>query len=388
MWKKILENRFAGYLVAIFGIAIATTVLKFLGEGINAITVALILLLVVLFTASVWGSGPAVLASLMAVVFLNYFFLPPVGALTIEDPENWVALFVFLVTAVTTGELSARAKRRAAEAEAGRNEIERLYGELQNTFEQSSQAKALKQSEKLKTALLEAVTHDLRTPLTSIKASVTTLLQDLKPASDNENKEGLLDVEGREEMLEVIDEETDRLDRFIEGLMELARIEAGDMKLRRQWGSVEEITRTAVKRAALLTRDHQVHTWIDDELPTVRVDERAIAEVVYNLLDNAAKYSPNGSEIRVEAKAGEEGTVKLIVEDQGPGIPAELRERVFEKFYRATQDGSSARKPAGTGMGLAIVRGIVEAHGGRVWIEPVNEHRGTRVVVILPTGDA
>lgn len=388
MWKTILEKSYAGYPIALLAIAIATFILKSLGEGINAITVALILLLIVLFTASIWGSGPAVLASLMAVVFLNYFFLPPVGTFTIEDPDNWIALFVFLISAVTTGQLSARAKRRAAEAEVGKLEIQRLYSELQRTFEQSSQAKALKQSEKLKTALLEAVTHDLRTPLTSIKASVTTLLQDARPESDNDGGEGSLDLAGRKEMLEVIDEETDRLDRFIEGLMELAQIEAGDMKLRRQWGSVEEIIRTAAKRAVPLTRNHQVQTWIDDELPVVLVDERAVTEAIYNLLDNAAKYSPAGSEIRVEAKATEPGSVTVIVEDRGPGIPADLREKVFEKFYRAMQNGDAGKKPAGTGMGLAIARGIIEAHGGRIWIEPTEEQRGTRVVVTLPTGDA
>lgn len=386
MWKKILEKSYAGYPVALLTIAIATAILKSLGEGINAITVALILLLIVLFTASIWGSGPAVLASLMAVVFLNYFFLPPVGTFTIEDPDNWIALLVFLICAVTTGQLSARAKRRAAEAEAGKVEIQRLYTELQSTFEQSSQAKALKQSEKLKTALLEAVTHDLRTPLTSIKASVTTLLQDARPATDNDGGDGMLDLPARKEMLEVIDEETDRLDRFIEGLMELAQIEAGDMKLRRQWGSVEEIIRTAVKRAIPVTRNHQINTWLDDELPVVLVDERAVTEAIYNLLDNAAKYSPAGSEIRVEARAKQPGFVTLTVEDHGSGIPAELREKVFEKFYRAMQNGDTAKKTMGTGMGLAIARGIVEAHGGRIWIEPAEE-RGTRVVVMLPIGD-
>src|SRR5215204_2053025 len=131
-----------------------------------------------------WGSRPAVLSSLFGVVCFNFFYLPPVGRLTIDDPDNWVALFAFLVTAVTAGQLSARAKRRAEEADAGRREIERLYAELQDAFERASQAKALQQSERLKSALLDAVTHDLRTPLTSIKASVTTLLEDFRSGAE------------------------------------------------------------------------------------------------------------------------------------------------------------------------------------------------------------
>ena len=383
--KKLIDSQVAGYSAALLVTALITLVLNAFGDDINPTTVSLVLLLIVLFTATLWGSGPAVVAALVGVICLNFFFLPPIGTLSIEDPHNWIALFVFLITAVTTGQLSARVKRRAAEAESGRREIERLYSELQTSFEESSRAKALKQSEKLKTALLEAVTHDLRTPLTSIKASVTTLLQELKNETDHGQPKAELDPEGRKDMLEVIDEEADRLDHFIEGLMELAQIEAGDMKLRRQWGSVEEIIRAALRRAVPHTRQHQIEVWLDHELPAVHVDERAIAEVVYNLIDNAAKYSPPDTNIRVAAKSGDDATVRIIVEDEGPGIPNELHDQVFEKFFRATS-GDSTNGPSGTGMGLAIARGIVEAHGGRIWIENGYD-KGTKIIVLLPTGD-
>lgn len=387
VWREIYERRRTGYLAAVVGVAAATGALKLFGEHINSTTVALGLLLVVLLVAAQWGSRPAVLASLLGVVCFNFFYLPPVGRLSIQDPENWVALFAFLVTAVTAGQLWARAKRQAQEAEAGRREIERLYTELQDAFERASQAKALEQSERLKSAFLDAVTHDLRTPLTSIKASVTTLLDDPPPRHGKEES-GALDAEGRREMLEVIDEETDRLNRFIEGLMELARIEAGEMHLRRRWGSVEEIVTTALERAAPLTRDHRIEVTLGDDLPTVRVDDKAVAEVVYTLVDNAAKYSPKGTKINVEAKSVDGRTVCLSVEDEGQGVPPELRERVFDKFFRAMRDGdSSSRQPSGSGMGLAIAKGIVEAHGGRIWIEEGPGRRGNRVVVTLPIGD-
>ncbi len=388
MWTKIYEKRRTGYLVAVIGIAVVTSALKLFGEHINSTTVALGLLLVVLFVAAGWGSRPAVLASLLGVVCFNFFYLPPVGRLSIDDPDNWIALFAFLITAVTAGHLWSRAKRRAEEADAARGEIERLYMELQEAFERASQAKALEQSERLKSALLDAVTHDLRTPLTSIKASVTTLL-DEQPRSRSEDEEtGTLDAEGRREMLEVIDEETDRLNRFIEGLVELARIEAGEMHLRRHWGSIEEIITTALERAAPLTRNHQVQVRLNDNVPTVRVDDRSVAEVIYTLVDNAAKYSPAGTCINVGAKSTDEQTVQLSVEDEGPGIPFELRERVFDKFFRALRDGDSGtHQPSGTGMGLAIAKGIVEAHGGHIRIEDNPGNRGSRVVVTLPVGD-
>jgi two-component system sensor histidine kinase KdpD len=122
-------------------------------------------------------------------------------------------------------------------------------------------------------------------------------------------------------------------------------------------------------------------------LPSVRVDERAVAEVVYTLVDNAAKYSPAGTTIRVSATS-DNGSVKLMVEDQGPGIPEALRARVFDKFFRAMRDGDSGLpRPTGSGMGLAIAKGIVEAHNGQIAIEDPTDHHGTKVVVVLPTGD-
>jgi two-component system sensor histidine kinase KdpD len=384
---KVARNPLFGYGAAVLGIAAATGLLKLFGPHVNPTTVALSFLLVVLVVATAWGSKPAVLVSLLGVVCLNYFFLPPVFTLTIRNPDNWVAFFTFLITALTAGQLSARAKRRAEEAEEAKIKIERLYYELQDTFERSSQAKALKQSERLKSALLDAVTHDLRTPLTSIKASVTTLLAELY-AIERKESGALLDNEGRKELLEVINEEGDRLDRFIEGLTKLARIDAGEMHLRRQLSSVDEIITAALKRAEPRTRGHQIEVWIEDELPSIKVDEHSIAEVIYTLIDNAAKYSPAKSPIRVCATPESNDTILISVEDEGPGIAANMKERVFEKFFRAMRDGdvSGGRSP-GTGMGLAIAHGIIQAHGGRIWIEDAPGHSGAKFVVALQVAD-
>lgn len=386
MERNLLERKWSGYLAAAVSVAVLTTVLKLLGGHINATTVSLVLLLNVLFIATRWGSLPALASSILAMLCFNFFFLPPFGAFTIAAPDNWVAVVVFLITAVTAGQLSARAKRRAEEAEFGRREIERLYAELRDAFERASHTEALRQSEKLKSALLDAVTHDLRTPLTSIKASITTLLDEVRGRANGEQRNAL-DADAKWEMMEVIDEESDRLNRFIGGLIELARIEAGELQLRRRWGAVDEIVSTALVRAEPVTREHQIELDIEEELPVVRVDERAVSEVVYTLVDNAAKYSPPASPIRITARRAGHELIEMAVEDRGAGIPADLRERVFDKFFRATRDGDvKTPAPAGTGMGLAIARGIIEAHNGKIWIES-GRTGGTRAVFTLPVGD-
>ncbi len=298
----------------------------------------------------------------------------------IADPQNWIALFAFLVTAITVGELSARARQRALEAEAARREIERLYEESQEVFERASEAKALRRSEQLKSALLDAVTHDLRTPLTAIKASATTLLEEA-------NTEFPLSAEDRRELLEVIDEEADRLNRFIESMVELARLEAGAFVLPRRWGDVEEIIGSALQRAEGVAKNHRIECKIAPELPLVRADERALAEVVFTLIDNACKYSPANTCVLIRAEVlSESERIRVTVEDEGPGVPPELREKVFDKFFRA--DAAARQLPrGGSGMGLAIARGLVEAHGGNIWIEDGARGRGTRVSFTVPIGD-
>ncbi len=381
------ENRALGYVVGLLGLAVATGCLKLVGVHVNPTTVALVFLLIVLFIATRWGSTAAAVISVIAMLCFNFFFLPPFGTLTIAAPDNWVALTAFLITAITAGQLSARARRRAEEAEAGRKQIERLYAELRDAFERASHAEALRQSEKLKSALLDAVTHDLRTPLASIKASITTLLDEVRKPSESERTVAL-DADARIEMMEVIDEESDRLNRFIGGLIELARIESGDLQLRRNWGTVDEIVSTALSRAANLTKSRNVEVNTEPELPVVRVDERAVSEVVYTLVDNAVKYSPPGSDIRINTRRFGEGMIMMSVEDEGAGVPVNLRDRVFDKFFRATPDGNpGGHQPTGTGMGLAIAKGIIEAHRGQIWIESGMNGSGTRVVFTLPIGD-
>jgi len=357
------------YGVSIVSVLLVTFVFTLLRDRTNATTVALALILVILSSATFFGRNPALVASFVAMLCFNYFFLPPFHTFTIGDPENLVAWAAFTITAIVAGELSAYARRRARESA-------RLYEELQTAFESATEAKALKQSEKLKSALLDAVTHDLRTPLTSIKAAVTTLLD-----SEGGHRTIELDGEGRSEFLDIINEETDRLNRFIESMVELARVEAGAANTPGGLANVEEMIFIALDRAGRTLGDHRVRLDLEPEMPLIRVDAQAIAEVVYNLIDNAVKYSPSGSLITISAKA--HGNVVIIsVMDEGRGIPEELRERVFEKFVRVGEDQAK-----GLGIGLAIARGIVEAQNGVISARPGESGRGTKVILRLPIGE-
>ncbi|HQU82541.1 MAG TPA: DUF4118 domain-containing protein [Pyrinomonadaceae bacterium] len=372
-FSEIISTKIFRYGFAVSGIFVSAFIFENFQTRINSTTAALAFLLWILISATFFGRNPALLSSLAAMLCFNFFFLPPFRTLTISDPQNLVAWGAFTVTAIIAGELSAYAGRRALEAEKQKLEIERLYNELQNAFEKASHAEALKQSEKLKSSLLDAVTHDLRTPLTSIKASVTTLLD-----SEGGHRTIEVDAESRFEFLEIINEETDRLNNFIEGMVELARVEAGSLRLRQKLSSVEEIISTAIKRAENLLKNHRIRIELEKDLPLVTVDAKALAEVVYTLLDNAAKYSPENSLITIKA-AVVENEVKLSVNDVGKGIAEEIREKVFEKFFRA-----ESKVVGGLGLGLAIARGIIESHNGKIWIETGDNEKGTKIVLTIP----
>jgi two-component system sensor histidine kinase KdpD len=342
----------------------------------HAAVAAPLLLLDVVVVARLFGFGPAILSAGLGAAAYSYWFLPPEG-FGLESPDDWIAFITFTVTAVLAGELASRAERRAAEAQAGRLEIERLYQELRSAFDRASEAEAARRNEALKAALLDALTHNLRTPLTAIKAGVTALIRSAL------HGEPELPTEGRVELLHVINEETDRLNRFIEGL---STSDAGERSHPAHSRKVplETILKAGVVRAETVTRDHRVIVEKDTKLPAVSVDPAAMTEVIYILLDNASKYAPRASRITVRASCVDESNVRIAVADEGPGIPEELRERVFEKFFRVPAREPLDPRRAGAGLGLPIARRLVDAQGGRIWIEAPTSGHGTVVVVLLP----
>lgn len=369
-------------LIAVLAVLAVAVALSPLHERISPTTAALTLLVVVLVVATRRGLTPALVASFVGMLGFNYFFLPPVHTFTVADPENWVALAAFLATAVVAGQLSARATRRAEEAEDRQRQIQQLYADLQAAFDRAARAEAGRQAERMRSALLDAVTHELRTPLTGIKASVTALLGD---ATDGQRDEPPLSDDDRREMLHVIDEEADRLNRYIGNLVDLAKIEAGSLPLRRSWTAPGVIVREAVERVRRRRGSRPIGVAVAPDAPAVFVDGRSLAEALFMLIDNAIKYSPPDTPVHVSVYAAAGDSVEFAVEDEGPGIPQHLRDKVFEKLFRAMDPESSG--PGGTGMGLAIARGIVEAHDGTIRIEDRPDASGARVVIRVAVGD-
>jgi len=366
------------YSLAIAFVAVAVAVLELLGPPVNGPAAAQVLLLVLIVDGWFFGTGPAVVASLSAAAGFSRYFVTPTG-FAFGDRGDWAQLFSFITLAVVVGELASRAERRAREAQAQRQEIARLYQELEAAFDRASEAEALRRNEQLKAALLDAISHNLRTPLTAIKASVTALIS----ASSVKN-DGALTREGQEELLAVIDEESDRLNRFIEGLS-MAGTDA--QALTPKTVEVDEVIRAGLSRAETLTRDYRVELQLAPPQTLVLVDPASIVEVLYIALDNASKYAPPGSAIRVSA-APSGSHVEFAIADEGPGIPDESREKVFDKFYRIPGRRSHDPRRKGIGLGLPIARRLVEAQGGRIWVESPDDGTGTVVRFTLPIADA
>jgi two-component system sensor histidine kinase KdpD len=365
------------YSLAVTSVALAVAVLELLGPQVYGPAAAQVLLLVLIVDGWFFGTGPAVVASLCATAGFWRYFVTPTG-FAFGDRGDWAQLLSFIILAVVVGELASRAERRAREAQAGRQEITRLYQELEAAFDRASEAEALRRNEQLKAALLDALSHNLRTPLTAIKASVTALI-----GASAVNTDAALSREGRDELLAIIDEESDRLNRFIEGLS-MAGTDA--QALTPKTIGIDEVLRAGLSRAETLTRDYRVEVDIAAAPPLVSVDPASMVEVLYIVLDNASKYAPPGSTIRVSAVVAGRN-VELSIEDEGPGIPEASREQVFEKFYRIPGRQSHDPRRKGIGLGLPIARRLVEAQGGHIWVESSSTGKGTVVRANLPIAE-
>ncbi|MCW5849578.1 MAG: sensor histidine kinase KdpD [Anaerolineae bacterium] len=214
------------------------------------------------------------------------------------------------------------------------------------------QTRLLTETERLRTALLSSISHDLRTPLASITGAVSSLLSQETAYTPTERRDLLLTVQ----------EEADRLNRFVGNLLDMTRLESGALELNRDWVEVEDVIGAALARPAQFLGDHRLVVEVEPGLPLLSLDFVLMEQVLVNLLDNAAKYSPPGTTIQVQAHQ-EPGAVVLEIADEGPGIPPDQLERIFDKFHRVV-DGD--RRGAGAGLGLSICRGIVEAHAGTI----------------------
>jgi two-component system sensor histidine kinase KdpD len=446
---------------------------------LNALTVGFSYLVAILVLAASWGAVESILASLLAVACLNFFFLPPVGTFTIADPQNWIALFAFLVTSIVASQLAERARRRAQEAMDRQQDLEKLYalsraillidpgqpaakqiahrvaqafdfrgvmlferatgeiyragpenipeindrlreaalqgtefhdeerqielaairlggepigslaicgtflsdtalqalcnlvaGGLEKARAQQaiSLAEAARQSQEFKSMLLDAIAHEFNTPLASIKTATSSILS------------GIVANPGDvEDMLSIADKEADRLKRFVADAVELARIDAARVELEMHPHAVNQVIRSLCKEMDPVTESRLTLSDLLQGMPFVPMDGKLMKLAIRQLVDNALKYSAPTSTVEISVSLDNNHLI-VAVKDRGHGIPESARAKIFERFFRLPEDRS--RIP-GTGMGLAIARQIVEAHGGSISVHP-REGGGSIFSIIIP----
>lgn len=445
---------------------------------VNASTAGFVYLIFVLAAATVWGLKEAVVTSVAAMLCYNFFFLPPVGRFTISDPQNWVALMTFLVTALVASHLSDRAQKQALEARRRQKETEQLYSlsrsilltdaghaaqhiaqifdapavvlydsksgatflggaeelngieqglkqvvlqgshsraydtgadiwpitlggqpvgalaakgisisdgavqallnlvaiamERVRTEEAANRAEAARQSEEFKSTLLDAIAHEFKTPLTSIKAASTSLLAGADRIPPEEK-----------ELASIIDEEADRLSLLVSEAVKLSQIDAGRVKLERKAVSAESLIEAAVSSFGARAEGRIRAVTPETDLSKVLADPEMITLALRQLIDNGLKYSPPSSTVELRASpSGERVVIRVI--DQGPGIPERDRERIFDKFFRRE---NVRNKVPGSGLGLHIAREIARSHGGDLWVES-SETAGAEFCLALPSDEA
>jgi two-component system sensor histidine kinase KdpD len=454
-----LGQRALRLFISVAGVAAITLAGRRLAP-VNATTVGFGYLLLVLAVASTWGFFEASVAAVLATLCFNFFFFPPVGTLTIADPQNWVALFSFLATAIVASRLSAIAKRRALDAIDSKRDVERLYtfsraillidggeavakqlvrrladifdlsaavlyerrtGEfhragpsdfdgldeqlrdaaVQGTFysdpqrqrsivavrlgsepigslalqgaampdsvmqgianlvaigleraraqDLAHQVEAARQSEQLRTALIDAMAHKFKTPLTSVKAATTSLL-----ASPDQP------LESRTELLRVADEEADHLRDLIDNAIEMARLDTARIDVDLELTNIGDLIRAALCAMQNAIENRAVEITCTPEMPQVPADRRLVKLAIEQLLDNALKYSPPGTPLEISARPAD-GAVAIDVTDHGKGIPPGEQDRIFHRFYRSP---SVLHRIPGSGLGLSIAHRIAAAHGG------------------------
>jgi K+-sensing histidine kinase KdpD len=312
--------------------------------------VSVLLLAAVVACAALWGMGPSLFAAMLSVAAGSYLFYTPIYSFQVADPHDFADLAVFVVVAALTGWLASGMRRQAREI---------------------AEARVKAQGEALREALLASVSHDLQTPLASILGSATAL--------ESLGEHG--DAHARRELVATVREEAERLSGTIEGVLDFTRVRAGELAPRLELVELADIVNAALRRKSKALANRPVRLSLPADLPMLRLDLFLVEHALANVLDNAAKYSPPGSPITIEAAAGG-GAVVLEIADRGQGIPVAELDRVFDVFYRG---GSLEGRPAaGSGLGLAICRAFVEANGGSVTAESAGAGRGTRIRIRLP----
>jgi two-component system sensor histidine kinase KdpD len=359
-----------GWLVTVAGLAVATAGLLPFRSDITVATAALVLVVPVALGVAVGGFSAVPVGVAFGFLTFDFFFIPPYSTFYVTEWEDWISLVVYAMVGCTVGGVVAQLGRAQREAEARRAEAQLLWAERARLVEESSRLQLLEEVDRLRAALIGSVSHDLRTPLASIKASISDLADPGLLLSDDD----------RATLLRTTEEETDRLTRLVTNLLDMSRIQAGALVPHTSATPLDELIGAVAGRLGPTLGEGRLAVEIADGLPLADVDYLLVEQVLSNLLENAARYTPPGTAVTVRAAAVGDDEVEVAVVDHGPGVAEQERERIFDQFYRLRAEGQG---PVGTGMGLAIVKGIAEAHGGRIWVE-ATPGGGATFVLRLP----
>jgi K+-sensing histidine kinase KdpD len=293
--------------------------------------VVMLVLLGVAVVSLRFGYGPSLLAATLSAMAFEFFFLPPYLSLAIANLHHIVTFGVMLTIALVISHLTQR---------------------LRDEAEKVRRASLRAQTEQHRSTLLSSVSHDLRTPLAVITGATSAMLSSQAPQDEG----------ARRALLEAAYREARRLDRLVRNLLEMARLEAGDLTIRKEWQPLEEVIGGALNHLEERLRGRDIDARIPKDLPLLAFDSVLVQQVLINMVENAAKYAPAESPIELSAIASD-SEVTIEVADRGPGVPESHRELVFDKFYRVRES-----EGGGVGLGLTICRAIVSAHGGRIWV--------------------
>ena len=338
-------RRVTGVLLSVIAVALVTGAVFALRPVAPVLSLGVLYVVAVVAVAVLYGLAYAIPVSVASMLTFNFLFLPPVHTLALHDSANWVALAVYIAVAVVVSELATRSRRLAREA---------------------VEAETLRQSDAVKTAVLRAVSHDLRSPLTAIRTASEGL--------DNPAFE--LSKAERNELFEAIRVEVGRLERLVDNLLDLSRLEAGPALRKPELWTIDTLLARALDQLGVA--GDRVDVTAAPDLGPIRVDATHVERVLVNLLENALKFSSPSDPVEVVATT-ESGHVVVRVRDRGPGVAEADRERIFDAFERGNGAGQ------GSGLGLAIARGFAEANGGRVWVEPAAAGSGgSTFVLALP----
>ena len=335
------------YITAVVGVTALTIACWLLTPLTGYAAISLIFLLGVLLAGMVLSRGPVLLVAALSALSWNFLFIPPLFTLHIAKIEDALTFAAYFIIAITVGGLTAQLKAR-----------EHLAAQVQ----------VAQESERLRKTLLDCVSHELKTPLSAIAAASQELLRQTANVQDSQILKELADE---------IRDGSHRLNRVVNNLLDMNRLESGVIRPKREWCDVRELLQSAVDTEHESLNGRDIRLDVPDEIPLALVDHALIEQAVAKLLANAGSHTAPNLPIEVDAEYTNENLL-ISVSDRGHGIPPESTERLFEKFYRGDD-----RKTGGLGLGLSIARGLIEAHGGTLTVEN-RDGGGARFVIKLP----